>query len=129
MSEVNTEVKSEVVKNLKNKFMPTQARVQCIKSLAEKFPKQFEANGVLTRKQLIEWERENVLMTTDRLKRTKTEKQTITESRVGEFNLKFTYPEWLLNADASGVNPFKVAPHTTLPPWAWASFSREMCVK
>ena len=114
---------------MKNKFMPTLSRVQTIKSLAKKFPMEFENNSTLTRKQLIEWERENVLMTVDRLKRTKTEKQSITESQTGEFGLKFVYPEWLLNADAAGVNPFKTAPHTTLPPWAWASFSREMCVK
>lgn len=117
------------VKTLKNKFMPTASRVQAIKSLALMFPEQFANNATLTRKQLIEWEREHVLMTIDRLKRTKTEKQSITETLTGEFGLKFTYPEWLLNADSEGKNPFKTAPHTTLPPWAWVNFTREMCVK
>ena len=124
MSEVNTEVK-----NLKNKFMPTQARVQTIKSLAIMFPNECKNNSTLTRKQIICWERENVLMSIDRLKRTKTLSQSITESKSGEFNLKFTYPEWLLNADANGQNPFKTEAHTTRPPWAWVNFTREMCVK
>jgi hypothetical protein len=127
MSEVNTEVNA--VKTLKNKFMPTLSRVQIIKSLALMFPKECENNLPLSRKQIISWEREHVLMTIDRLKRTKTEKQSITETKTGEFGLKFVYPEWLLNCDAEGKNPFKIAPHTTLPPWAWVSFSRDMCVK